>query len=101
MRRQGSAVPLLQGEQEQLHLPVWFHWPLGVLMAEYNVAAQIKVYVEDPAAMDSVKAEIEKLVKVQRFWEEDVGFGIKVLKATCSKFFKAMNFDKGHKNSLP
>jgi len=51
-------------------------------MEEYNVAAQIKVYVEDPAAMDSVKAEIEKLVKVQRFWEEDVGFGIKVLKAT-------------------
>lgn len=48
---------------------------------EFNVAAQIKVYVDDPASMDRVKAEIEKLAKVQRFWEEDVGFGIKVLKA--------------------
>jgi translation elongation factor EF-1beta len=75
-------VPLLQGEQEQLQLPVRFHWPLGVTMVEYNVEAQIKVYVEDPAAMDSVKAGIEKIAKVQRFWEEDVGFGIKVLKAT-------------------
>jgi translation elongation factor EF-1beta len=49
---------------------------------EYNVAAQIKVYVDDPASMAGVKASIEKLAKVQRFWEEDVGFGIKVLKAT-------------------
>ncbi|MCK5505054.1 MAG: hypothetical protein KAJ10_07810 [Thermodesulfovibrionia bacterium] len=82
MRREDIAVPLLQGEQEQLQLPVWFHWPLGVLMEGYNVAAQIKVYVEDPAAIDNVKAGIEKIAKVQRFWEEDVGFGIKVLKAT-------------------
>ncbi len=51
-------------------------------MEEYNVAAQIKVYVDDPAMMAQVKAHIEKLAKVQRFWEEDVGFGIKVLKAT-------------------
>lgn len=51
-------------------------------MEEYNVAAQIKVYVDDPSALEEVKAEIEKMVKVQRFWEEDVGFGIKVLKAT-------------------
>ncbi len=49
---------------------------------EYNVAAQIKVYVDDPATMPSVRSSIEKLAKVQRFWEEDVGFGIKVLKAT-------------------
>jgi translation elongation factor EF-1beta len=51
-------------------------------MEEFNVAAQVKVYVEDPSAFDTVKAEIEKIAKVQRFWEEDVGFGIKVLKAT-------------------
>jgi translation elongation factor EF-1beta len=50
-------------------------------MGELNVAAQIKVYVDDPASVEGVKAGIEKLVKVQRFWEEDIGFGIKVLKA--------------------
>jgi elongation factor 1-beta len=50
-------------------------------MEELNVAAQIKVYVDDPASMSKVKAGIEKLAKVQKFWEEDVGFGIKVLKA--------------------
>jgi translation elongation factor aEF-1 beta len=49
-------------------------------MAEYNVVAHLKVYVEDPSAMDTVKAEIEKLCKVQAFNEEDVGFGIKALK---------------------
>ena len=51
-------------------------------MVEFNVAADIKVYVDDASKMDIVKKEIEKLVKVQRFWEEDVGFGIKALKAT-------------------
>lgn len=50
-------------------------------MDEFNVAAQIKIYVDDPSSMDGVKKSIEKLAKVQRFWEEDVGFGIKVLKA--------------------
>ncbi len=50
-------------------------------MEEFNVAAKLKIYVDDPSSMDGVKNEIEKLAKVQRFWEEDVGFGIKVLKA--------------------
>jgi elongation factor 1-beta len=49
---------------------------------EYNVAAQVKIYLDDPASMAGVKAGIEKVVKVQRFSEEDVGFGIKILKAT-------------------
>ncbi|MEW6748727.1 MAG: hypothetical protein AB1295_03405 [Candidatus Micrarchaeota archaeon] len=48
---------------------------------ELNVAAQLKIYVEDAATMPSVKEGIEKLAKVNKFWEEDVGFGIKVLKA--------------------
>jgi len=48
---------------------------------EYNVAAQIKVYVDEPSTLDGVKSGIEKIAKVQKFWEEDVGFGIKVLKA--------------------
>ena len=50
-------------------------------MEELNVAAQIKVYVDDPEAIPKVKEGIEKIAKVQKFWEEDVGFGIKVLKA--------------------
>jgi translation elongation factor EF-1beta len=50
-------------------------------MEEFNVAAQIKVYVDDPASLAGVKDGIGKLAKVQKFWEEDVGFGIKVLKA--------------------
>jgi len=51
-------------------------------MGEYNVAADIKVYLDDPSKMDAVKKSIENIAKVQRLWEEDVGFGIKVLKAT-------------------
>lgn len=48
---------------------------------EFNVAAQVKIYVDDPALLPSIKADIEKVAKVQKFWEEDLGFGIKVLKA--------------------
>ncbi|MFH1785986.1 MAG: hypothetical protein ABH842_06165 [Candidatus Micrarchaeota archaeon] len=48
---------------------------------EYNVAAQVKIYVENPTLLETVKVDIEKVTKVQKFWEEDLGFGIKVLKA--------------------
>ncbi len=51
-------------------------------MVEYNVVAEIKIYVDDPEAMSSVKSEIEKLAKVQKAVEEDVGFGIKALRVT-------------------
>jgi len=64
-------------------------------MEEYNVAAQIKVYLDDPASIAQVKKGIEKLVKVQKFWEEDVGFGIKVLKANL-----LMNDSKGGMDKL-
>ncbi|MFN7990887.1 MAG: hypothetical protein U0R44_01885 [Candidatus Micrarchaeia archaeon] len=50
-------------------------------MEEFNVAAQVKIYIDDPASMAHVKKDIEKLAKIQKLWEEDVGFGIKVLKA--------------------
>ena len=50
-------------------------------MQEFNVAARLKIYVDGPSSVEGVKKGIEKLAKVQRFWEEDVGFGIKVLKA--------------------
>ncbi len=48
-------------------------------MVEYNVAARIKVYVDDPAALENVKEEVGKLAKVQDAKEEEVGFGIKAL----------------------
>ncbi|MBU0591023.1 hypothetical protein KKF81_06460 [Candidatus Micrarchaeota archaeon] len=51
-------------------------------MGDYNVAAQIKIYVEDQSAMDSIKDGVNQIAKVQNFSEEDVGFGIKVLKVT-------------------
>ena len=63
-------------------------------MAEYNVAAELKVYVEDQSAMDSVKAGIEKIAKVQNFAEEDVGFGIKVLKVTVLMMDSEGGMDK-------
>jgi translation elongation factor EF-1beta len=55
---------------------------IGENMVEYNVAAQIKVYVDDPSALDNVKGEVGKLAKVQNAKEEDVGFGIKALMLT-------------------
>jgi len=51
-------------------------------MTEYNVAAQIKIYVDDPSAIGKVKEEIGKLAKVQEAGEQDVGFGIKALLIT-------------------
>lgn len=50
-------------------------------MPEYDVVANFKVYVEDMNKMPQIKAEIEKLAKVHKFVEEDVGFGIKILRA--------------------
>jgi translation elongation factor EF-1beta len=49
-------------------------------MEELNVIAQLKIYVEEPAAIPSVTDEVAKLAKVQKSWEEDIGFGIKVLR---------------------
>jgi translation elongation factor EF-1beta len=57
---------------------------------EYNVAATVKIYLEDNGMADSVKSEIEKIAKVNNFREEDVGFGIKVLRAVI-----LFNDDKG------
>ena len=51
-------------------------------MEELNVAAQLKIYVEDPSAMESVKGELGKIAKVQSAVEEEMAFGIKVLKVT-------------------
>lgn len=49
---------------------------------EYNVVAKLKIYVEDPKYMEKVKKNLSEIAKVSKIWEEDVGFGIKVLKVT-------------------
>jgi translation elongation factor EF-1beta len=49
-------------------------------MEELNVAAQVKIYLDDPSQMDRVKKDLETVAKVYKSWEEDIGFGIKVLK---------------------
>ncbi len=48
---------------------------------EYNVAANVKIYLDDIRKIDSVKNKIQKIAKVNSFKEEDVGFGIKILRA--------------------
>ncbi len=50
-------------------------------MEDYNVAAQVKITVEDSSKIDQVKADLGKVAKVNKVWEEDIGFGIKVIKA--------------------
>jgi len=47
---------------------------------EYNVAATMKIYLEDMNKIASVKSGIEKIAKVNSFNEEDVGFGIKIIR---------------------
>lgn len=48
----------------------------------YDVIAELKIYVQDNSHIPGVKQEIEKIVKVQKFWEEELAFGLKALKAT-------------------
>ena len=40
----------------------------------------MKIYLDDPSQMERVKKDLDKIAKVNKAWEEDVGFGIKVLK---------------------
>ena len=47
---------------------------------EYNVAAQFKIYVDSPDAIEDVKSKVAELAKLDKSWEEELGFGIKVLK---------------------
>jgi len=51
-------------------------------MVEYNVMAEMKIYVDDSEAIPAIKEEIGKLAKLQNAVEEDVGFGIKALRIT-------------------
>jgi len=49
---------------------------------DYNVVAKLRIYVDEPANIEKVKGELEKIAKVSKIWEEELGFGIKVLKVT-------------------
>ncbi len=49
---------------------------------DYDVAADLKIYVQENSHIEQVKKDVEKIVKVQKFWEEELAFGLKVLKAT-------------------
>ncbi len=60
---------------------VRFPRSIGVDM-EYDVAVEIKIFVQENSKIKQVKEGISKLVKVQDCKEDEVGFGIKALKAT-------------------
>ena len=48
---------------------------------EYDVAVDIKVFLDDHSKLEEIKKEISKITKVQKFWEEEIAFGAKALKA--------------------
>jgi translation elongation factor EF-1beta len=49
---------------------------------KFNVSLTLKIYLEDYSKIEDVKKNISAKYKVSRFWEEDIGFGIKALKAS-------------------
>ena len=48
----------------------------------YDVAVDLKIYIEDVTKIDEVKKEVEQIAKVQNMREEELGFGIKTIKLT-------------------
>jgi elongation factor 1-beta len=64
-------------------------------MTEYNVAADIKVFLEDASKAGAVEKSIEKLAKVRASTIEDGPFGIKILRATL-----LLNDDSGGMDAL-
>jgi len=51
-------------------------------MTDYDVAVDVKIFVEDNSSIELVKKELTKITKVHKVIEEEIGFGIKVIKAT-------------------
>ncbi len=47
-----------------------------------DVAVSVKIYVSDPKKLGDVKDAISKFAKVQYSKEEELGFGIKILRIT-------------------
>lgn len=48
---------------------------------EYNVAVEMKIYIQDNSHIPKIKEEIGKIAKVQKFEEVELAFGLKALKA--------------------
>lgn len=51
-------------------------------MTEYNVAAELKIFIQDASKLDAIKEALGKLAKVNSANEEEGPFGIKILKVT-------------------
>ncbi len=64
-------------------------------MEEYNVAADIKIFLEDASKAEPVKKAIAGLAKVRNSSIEDGPFGIKILRATL-----LLNDDSGGMDAL-
>jgi translation elongation factor EF-1beta len=64
-------------------------------MEEYNVAADIKIFLESASKEKGVRDGIEKLAKVRTATIEDGPFGIKILRATL-----LLNDDQGGMDAL-
>lgn len=50
-------------------------------MKEFDVAAELKIYIDDPSKIEVVKKGVEKAAAVKEIKEEELGFGIKILRA--------------------
>lgn len=48
----------------------------------YDVAVDLKIYLEDVTKINEVRSSVEKIGKVQNMREEELGFGIKTIKLT-------------------
>jgi translation elongation factor aEF-1 beta len=44
-----------------------------------KVSVTLKVFPEDPSALEALKAEVSKVVQIVESKEEDIGFGVKAL----------------------
>ncbi len=49
---------------------------------KYDVAVEIKIFVQENSKLELVKEQLANVAKVEKAHEEEVGFGIKALKAT-------------------
>jgi len=46
-------------------------------MKEFDVAAELKIYIDDPSKIEVVKKGVEKAAAVKEIKEEELGFGKK------------------------
>lgn len=48
----------------------------------YNVAASVKIYADDPGQLESIQHAVAQFAQIQFSREEEIGFGIKILRLT-------------------